>query len=213
MKDLLPVTEVAAAVGFLMVVSPSLPVNSLKELIALGRSNDAKLAFGTPGYGNSLHLAAEVFKLRTGTHMLHVPYKGVALALNAVIGGEVQIAFMPPTIAVAQVKAGKARALAFTNATRWAQMPDVPTLAETVPGLVIAAGWDGVFAPAGVPAPIVTSLQSGFSQALQAPKVREVLVTGGYDPVGSTSDEFRKFFQSEVRRYAAIVREAKIQPE
>ena len=213
LKDFTPVTQVASAVGFLLIVSPSLPANSLSELIALAQGKDSKVAFGSPGYGNSLHLAAEVFKLRTGTQMLHVPYKGLAMALNAVIGGEVQVVFLPPTIAVSQVKVGKVRALGFSGTARWALMPDVPTLAETVPGLYIAAGWDGLFAPARIPTQIVARLQTEFHQAVQAPKVREYLVSGGYDPLGSTPGEFRKFFHSEIKRYAEIVREAKIQPE
>ena len=212
-KDFVPVTEAAAAVGFLLVVSPSLPAASLRDLIALAKNADAKIAFGSPGYGNSLHLAAEVFKLRTGTQMLHVPYKGVAQALTATIAGEVQLAFMPPTIAVLQVKAGKARALVFTGPARWALMPDVPTLSETIPGFVIAAGWDGMFAPARVPAHIVARLQTEVNKALQAPKVRDLFVSGGYEPVGSTPDDFRKFFHAEMKRYADIVRDAKIQPE
>jgi tripartite-type tricarboxylate transporter receptor subunit TctC len=212
-KDFIPVTQAAAAVGFLIIASPSLPANSVKDLIALASRPDARVAFGSPGYGNSLHLAAEVFQARTGTHMLHVPYKGVAPALNAVMGGEIQLAFMPPTIAVPQVKAGKARALAFTGPVRWPLMADVPALAETVPGLVIAAGWDGCFVPARVPGEIVTRLQAEIRKAAHAPKVREFLVNGGYDPIGSTPGEFRKFFHSEIKRYAQIVQEAKIQPE
>jgi tripartite-type tricarboxylate transporter receptor subunit TctC len=204
---------VAAAVGFLLVATPVLPAASVKELIALAKMPEAKLSFGSPGYGNSLHLAGEVFKARTGTQMLHVPYKGVGLALTAVMAGEVQLAFMPPTIAVPQVKAGRARALAFTGPARWALMPEVPTLSETIPGFTIAAGWDGLFAPSRVPAETIVKIQRAIRSALQEPKVREVLVAGGYDPVGSTPEEFRKFFLGEMKRYADIVRDAKIQPE
>jgi tripartite-type tricarboxylate transporter receptor subunit TctC len=213
LHDFVPVTSVAAAVGFLVVASPSLPAASVRELIALAKNPDSKLSFGSPGYGNSLHLAGEVFKLRTGTHLLHVPYKGVGLALTAVMAGEVQLAFMPPTIAVPQVKAGRARALAFTGPARWALMPEVPTLSETIPGFTIAAGWDGLFAPARVPAATILKIQQAVRSVLQEPKVRDVLVNGGYDPVGSTPEEFRKFFLGEMKRYSDIVRDAKIQQE
>lgn len=212
-RDFAPVTSIAAAVGFLMVASPALPAVNLRDLIALAKNPDSKLSFGSPGYGNSLHLAGEVFKLRTGAQMLHVPYKGVGIALTAVMAGEVQLAFMPPTIAVPQVKAGRARALAFTGPARWAMMPEVPTLSETVPGFTIAAGWDGLFAPARVPAATVLQIQRAVRAALNEPKVREALVSGGYEPVGSTPEEFSRFFAGEMRRYADIVRDAKIQPE
>ena len=213
LRDFAPVTAVAQAVGFLLVAGPSLPAANVKELIALAKKPDSKISFGSPGYGNSLHLAGEVFKQRTATNLLHVPYKGVGPALTGVMAGEVQLAFMPPTIAVPQVRAGRARALAFTGPARWNLMPEVPTLSETVPGFAIAAGWDGVFAPARVPAATVTTIQRAFQRVLQEPKVRELLIAGGYDPVGSTPEEFRQFFLGEMKRYADIVRDAKIQPE
>ena len=213
LRDLVPVTSVAAAAGFLMVAGPSLPVASVKELIALAKMPESKVNFGSPGYGNSLHLAGEVFKMRTGTQMLHVPYKGIGIALTAVMAGEVNLAFMPPTIAVPQVKSGRARALAFTGPVRWGLMPEVPTLSETIPGFTIAAGWDGLFAPSRVSSETILKIQRAVRAALQDSRVREVLVAGGYDPVGSTPEEFRKFFLGEMKRYADIVQDAKIQSE
>jgi len=213
LRDLVPVTSVAAAVGFLMVAGPSLPVASVKELIALAKTSESKVNFGSPGYGNSLHVAGEVFKMRTGTQMLHVPDKGIGIALTAVMASEVSLAFMPPTIAVPQVKSGRVRALAFTGPARWGLMPEVPTLSETIPGFTIAAGWDGLFAPSRVSSETILKIQRAVRAALQDSKVREVLVAGGYDPVGSTPEEFQKFFLSEIKRYADIVRDAKIQPE
>lgn len=145
--------------------------------------------------------------------MLHVPYKGIGIALTAVMAGEVNLAFMPPTIAVPQVKSGRARALAFTGPVRWGLMPEVPTLSETIPGFTIAAGWDGLFAPSRVSSETILKIQRAVRAALQDSKVREVLVAGGYDPVGSTPEEFRKFFLGEMKRYADIVQDAKIQSE
>jgi tripartite-type tricarboxylate transporter receptor subunit TctC len=212
-KDFAPITRVASAVGFLLVISPSLPVSSLKEFIALGKAPDTKLSFGSAGIGNPLHLAGEVFNLRAGTHMLHVPYKGVAPAITAVIGGEVQALFTPPTAAVAHVKSGKLRALGFSGTARWAVLPDVPTFAETVPGLYVPAGWDGLFAPARTPAAIISRLQTEVRKALEVPRVREAYLGGGYEPAGSAPDEFRRFFVAEIKRYAETVRDAKIRPE
>jgi tripartite-type tricarboxylate transporter receptor subunit TctC len=212
-RDFAPVTRVASAVGFLLVVSPSLTASSLKEFIALGKAPDTKLSFGSAGIGNPLHLAGEVFNLRAGTHMLHVPYKGVAPAITAVIGGEVQALFTPPPAAVAHIKTGKLRALGFSGTARWAVLPDVPTFAETVPGLYVPAGWDGLFAPSRTPAALVNKLQAAVRKALDVPKVSEAYVSGGYEPAGSTPEEFRRFFVAEIKRYAKIVRDAKIQSE
>jgi tripartite-type tricarboxylate transporter receptor subunit TctC len=211
-KDLAPVTRVASAVGFLLVVNNALPVNSARDLVALSKTGE-KIAFGSAGIGNPLHLAGEVFKFRTGAQMLHVPYKGIALALNALIGNEVQVVFLPPTIAVPQIKAGKVRALGFSGAARWSLLADVPTLSESVPGLQIPAGWDAVFVPARTPPELIAKLQTEFRQAVNVPRIREQLVAGGYDPIGESPDAFRRFFLSEIRRYAEIIREAKIQPE
>ncbi len=212
-KDFVPVAQVAAMVGFLLIAHPSLPANSIRELIVVAQGKDSKIAFGSFGHGNASHLAAEVFKLHTGTQMLHVPYKGSGLAVNALLGGEVQLLFGPPTVFVEHVKAGKLRALGFSGASRWALMPEVPTLAETVPGLHITAGWDSVFAPSRVSDDIVARLSTEIRKALQTPRVREFLVNGGYEPVGSAPQEFRQFFQSELKRYAQIVRDANIQAE
>jgi len=213
LKDFAPVSEVAAMVGFLLIVNPALPANSLKELIALSQARDGKIAFGSFGIGNASHLAAEAFMLHTGARMLHVPYKGSGLAVNALLGNEVQLLFGPPTVFMEHVKAGRLRAIGFSGGKRWSVMPDLPTFAEAVPGLNITAGWDSVFAPARVPAEIVNRLSGEIKTALQAPKVRDFLVGGGYDPIGSTPQEFRQFFQSELSRYAEIVRAANVKAE
>jgi tripartite-type tricarboxylate transporter receptor subunit TctC len=212
LKDLAPVTRVASAVGFLVVANLNLSANNARELVALSKTG-AKVAFGSAGIGNPLHLAGEVFMFRTGAQMLHVPYKGISLALNAVMGNEVQLVFLPPTIAVPQIKAGKVKALGFSGQSRWPLLPEVATLGESIPGLQIPAGWDAVFAPAATPANLVTKLQTELRKAVQAPKVREQFIAGGYDPLGESPEVFRKFFLSEIRRYADIIREAKIQPE
>jgi tripartite-type tricarboxylate transporter receptor subunit TctC len=128
------------------------------------------------------------------------------------MGGEVQVALLPPTIAVPQIKAGKVRALAFAGEKRWDLMPDLPTISETIPGLVIPAGWDGVFVPSGTPKEIIARLQREIVEAIKVPKVRDQLVSGGYIPDGDSTADFEKFFRSEIDRYGELVRKIGIKP-
>jgi tripartite-type tricarboxylate transporter receptor subunit TctC len=208
-KDFIPVTNVASGVGYLLLVNPSLPAHSVRELIALAK--EKSLAYGSPPAGNTLHLATELFNVRAGTQLRHIPYKGGSETFNALISGEVQVLFVPPTAAMPYVKAGRLRALGFSGSKRFADLPDVPTIAEAgVPDYVVDFTWNGWFAPARTPAAIINRLQAEVHQALQAPKVREVLAASAFYPVGSTPEEFRKFIQDEMKRYAEIVREAKI---
>ena len=213
-KDFIPITNLALGLGYLLLVNPSLPAYSVQELIALAGKKDGQLAYGSPGVGNSLHLAAELFSVRAGIRMVHVPYKGISLAFNALLGGEVQMLFIPPTIAIQQVKAGKARALGFSGVSRWQVLPEVPTIAEAgVPGFHMEAGWHGWFAPARTPGDIIAKLNAEIRRALQVPQVREFIVAGGYEPVGNSPTEFRQFVYSDIKRYAEIVRAANIKPE
>jgi tripartite-type tricarboxylate transporter receptor subunit TctC len=213
-KDFIPITNVALGLGYLLLVHPSLPANSVQELIALAGKKEGQLPYGSPGVGNSLHLAAELFSVRTGIRMVHIPYKGISLAFNALLGGEVQVLFIPPTIAIQQVKAGKARALGFTGVSRWQVLPDVPTIAEAgVPGFHMEAGWHGWFAPAKTPGEIISRLNAEIRKALQVSQVREFIIAGGYEPVGNSPSEFRQFVNSDIQRYTEIVRAANVGPE
>jgi tripartite-type tricarboxylate transporter receptor subunit TctC len=212
LKDLLPVTRMASAVGFVMLTNQTFRAASVKDVIALSRKGE-KIAFGSPGIGSSMHLGGELFNQKTGANLVHVPYKGVAPALTALIGNEVQIAWMPPTIAMPQLQAGKIRVIAFAGAKRWSALPDVPTISETVPGLVIPAGWDGLFAPAGVPKAIVERLQKEVSKAMAEPRVRQQLTNGGYEPNGDSPEEFAKFMRAEVARYGEITKAVGLTPE
>jgi tripartite-type tricarboxylate transporter receptor subunit TctC len=146
--------------------------------------------------------------------LLHVPYKGVAPALNSLLAGETQVIFIPPTIAVQHVKTGKARALGFTGSKRWPLMPEVPTILEAgVQDFEISGSWHGWLAPAKTPPAVIARIQAEAKKALQVPRVREFLVAGGYEPDGSTPEEFRKFLKTESARYAEAVRAAGIKPE
>jgi len=213
-KDYSPITNIAQGYGYLLVGHPSVPATSVKDLIALAKSGAKPLTFGSPGVGNTLHLAAELINARGALHMLHVPYKGVAPALTALLGGEIQLMIVQPPAGVAQVKAGKLRALGFTGAKRWDGMPDMPTVAESgLPGFVVHFAWNGWYAPAKTPREIVVRLQSEVRKALQVPKVREFFVNSGWEVLGSTPEELRKYVDAELVRYAEAARVAKIQPE
>src|SRR4051794_12921965 len=194
-KDFIPVTNFAWGLGYLMTVNPSVPAQTVKELIALAKSSNASLRYSTPGIGNGQHLAAELFKTKAGIELLHVPYKGGGPALNAVLGGEVQISFPAVAVGTPHIKAGRLRALGFTGATRVASLPEVPTIAEAgVPGYRFDSGWHGWFAPAKTPPAIVNRLYAAIRDALKQPKLREFLIAGGYEPRGDSPEEFRKIF-------------------
>jgi tripartite-type tricarboxylate transporter receptor subunit TctC len=211
-KDFTGVTNLILGQGYLVLVHPSLPTRSLQEFVALAKK-DSKLSYGSPGVGNTLHLATELFNVRAGTKLLHVPYKGVAAAMNAVLGGEVQFIIMPPTIANPMLKAGKLRALGVSSPARLPELPDVPTLIEGGLDFQLTGGWHGWFAPAGTPAAIVARVQTEVQKALALPKVKDFLVTGGYAPDGRSPAEAQKFFRAETQRYGEMVRAAKITPQ
>ncbi|OGA44753.1 MAG: hypothetical protein A3F74_19885 [Betaproteobacteria bacterium RIFCSPLOWO2_12_FULL_62_58] len=212
-KDLAPVTFLALGTGYVFLAHPSFPARSLPELIALAKDKNKRVAYGTAGIGNSTHLVAELFSRAAGIQMVHVPYKGITPALMAVVGGQVQVMFIPPTTAVPHIKAGRVRALGFTGKTRWSLLPDVPTIAEAgVPGFHKEGAWNAWFAPAKTPANILARLQAEVHKALQVPKVREIFVAGGYEPLGNSPAEARKFFLSEVKTYGNIVRAIGLDP-
>jgi tripartite-type tricarboxylate transporter receptor subunit TctC len=208
-RDFAPITNVVLGTGYLLLVNPAVPASSVRELIAFAKKG--QVTYSSPGVGNTLHLAAELFNVRAGVSLLHVPYKGVAPAMNAVVSGEAQVTFMPPTVAVALVKAGKLKAIAFTGASRWPAMPELPTMTEAgVKNMELAGSWHGWFAPARTPPAIVSLLQKEAARAVREPKVREFIVSGGYEPDGQTPEAFRKFVRQEYERYAEMVRIAKV---
>jgi tripartite-type tricarboxylate transporter receptor subunit TctC len=209
-KDFAPVTNVALGTGYLMVINPSVPAKSVKELIALGKQKS--LRYSTAGVGNGQHLAGALFAEKAGLDMLHVPYKGGGPAVNAVLGGEVEIHYPAGSVGVPHVKAGKLRALGFTGAKRLSSLPDVPTIAEAgLTGYVADAGWHAVFAPAGTPPPILNRVQAAIRKALDVPQVRDHFLNGGYEPQGLPPAEWAKVFRQDLKRYAEICRIAGIE--
>lgn len=211
-KDFAPVTQVAA-VSLVLVVHPSLPAKSVKDLIALLEKEPGRYNYASGGVGASQHLAAELFTYMTKTKMLHVPYKGSASALNDLLGGRVPIMFADLPLVREHIRGGTLRALAIADAKRSPALPDVPTVAEAgVPGYE-ASAWYGLFAPAGTPEAIVSKLQTEVAAILQQPAVRERMAGMGATPIGSTPAEFRRFQQSEMKRWKEVVDSAQIRME
>lgn len=215
LRDLTPVTVLAlGSAGYLLLAHPSSAMRSVKDILALARSAGKPLSYGSGGVGNGTHLIAELFSRAAGIRLTHVPYKGVAPAMNATLGGEVDLTFVPPSAAVAQVKAGTLRAIGFTGPSRWAVLPDVPTLSEAgLPGFQREAGWLPWLVPAKTPGDVIAKLHAAAYQAVHAPRVREILESGGYTPLASPPGEARKFMRSQVELFADIVRTVGIQPE
>lgn len=212
LRDFTPVIRIGDSGGYLMLISPTLGVNSVKEFIALAKSKP--LSYGSPPAGNTLHLATEMFKQRTGIPLQHVPFKGGGETFNSLIMGEVQVIFVPPPAAIPFLRSGRLRALAFTGATRLPATPDIPTLVEGgISDMVVDFTWHGWFVPAKTPMAIVQRLNAEARRALQAPKMRALMDAVSFQPVANTPEEFRAFVQSEMKRYADIVRAANIRAE
>jgi tripartite-type tricarboxylate transporter receptor subunit TctC len=211
-KDFTPVTNIAQGFGYLILVHPSVQATTVKELIAAAKKT--RMNYGSPGVGNTLQLATELFNERGGIKMLHVPYKGVAPALAALLSGEIQLMIVQPPAGVAQVKSGKLRAIAFTGAKRWSVMPNLPTVSESgLPGFVVHFTWNAWFAPAKTPRAVVMRLQSAVRKAIAVPKVHDFFAQSGWEPLGSTPEELDAYVKAEIKRYAEAARLANIHPE
>jgi tripartite-type tricarboxylate transporter receptor subunit TctC len=212
LRDLIPVTLVAR-VPNILVVHPSVAATSVKELIALAKARPDLLNFGSAGNGAPSHLAGEMFKTTAGVAMVHVPYKGAGLAVNALLAGEIQVMFAPSVAVLPQVKAGRLRALAVTSAARSSAVPELPTLAESgLPGYDISS-WFGLFAPASTPAPVVEKIYRETAKALLSPDVRERFSREGAEPVASTPVEFGAYVRSEFSKYAKLVKDMGIKAD
>ncbi len=206
-KDLVPVTQVAQ-MPFVLAVNAKLPVNSVKEFIAYAKANPGKLNYSTSGNGAGSHLAGEMFNSATGAKMVHVPYKGAGPALNAVVAGEVQVAFIPIVAALPLVKDGRLKALAVTTAARSLAAKDLPTLAEAgLTGYDINT-WFGMFVAANTPTAIVDLLYKETARALKQPEIRERFIKEGADPIGSTPAEFSALVKAEFVKFAKVVKDS-----
>jgi tripartite-type tricarboxylate transporter receptor subunit TctC len=205
LRDFTAITH-GISVPNILIVHPSVPANSVSELVALAKSRPGKVAFASAGNGTTGHLALELFKQRAGIDVVHVPYKGGGPALAEVVAGQVQALFSLALAATQQVKAGKVRALAISSGKRSAVAPGLPTVAELgFPGYEVV-GWFGWLAPAKTPAAILARLNAEIVKSLNAPDVRERLLSQSSEPVGNSPKEFGAFMKSESEKWAAVIK-------
>ena len=208
-KDYAPIT-VIATVPNLLIVHPSVPAKTLRELIALAKAKPGTLNYASPGNGSGPHLAGELLKSMAGIDIVHVPYNGVGPAMAGVLAGDVQLFFAQSSAALAHVKSGKVIALGVASPKRIVAAPELPTIAEAgLPGFEVIS-WYGLVAPAGTPAPIVERLQVEIAKALASSDVREKISTLGAEPLGNSPVEFATMQRAEAARWAKLARDANI---
>ena len=210
-KDLVPVTLIAEA-PFLLVVHPSMPVKSVKDLVAMAKARPGTLNFASGGNGSSGQLAGELFKYLAGVDIVHVPYKGAGPALVDVIAGQVHMTFGSVLSTLGHVKNGRLRALGVTSAKRSAAVPDLPTIAEAGVKGYRRTTWYGLLAPAGAPAPIIAKLVADMQKAVESPEIRNHLLGDGAEPVAGSPKQFQDFMASEMKSAREIIQRAKVQP-
>lgn len=207
LKDFTPIT-LLAQVANILVVHPSLPVKTVKEFIAFAKKRPGQLNFSSAGNGSAPHLTAEMFKMRTGVNIVHVPYKGAAPAMADLLAGHVELTFATAPSAVPYVKSGRLRALGVSSATRIPALPDVPTIAEAgVPGYE-AIGWNGLVGPSGMQPAIVDKLNAEVVKIMLVPEVIKRLGDLGLEPRTSTPAEFAAFLKAEVVKWAKVVKDS-----
>ena len=211
-KDFAPIT-LAATTANLLVVHPSLPVNSVKELIALAKAKPGTLSYASTGIGSSNHLSMEKFKQMAGVDITHVPYKGSGPAVTDLIGGQVHLMFDNVSNVLPHIKAGKLKVLAVTTPARSPLLPDVPTVAEAgVPGYEVAV-WFGIAAPAGTPKPVIDKLNGEIVNALKQPEVKAQFAALGVESVGSGVEPFAAHIAAQRAMWSKVVRDAGVTPE
>ena len=210
-KDLAPITLIAI-VPAIMAVHPSLPARTVKEFIQLAKSRAGELTYSSSGNGGTGHLAGALFDLKTGTKMIHVPYKGTGPATTALIAGEVSLSFGEAIALLPHVKSGRLRALAVTSLKRSSILPELPALAETIPGYT-AGPWYGLLAPVKTPSEIIARLNREVVNILRMPDVKAGLTSVGAEPVGNTPNEFALVLKEETERWGRVIRDASIRIE
>lgn len=212
LRDFAAVTQVASGHNIL-VVHPSLPVKSVRELIALAKSKPGELTFASGGNGTPAHIAGELFKTMAKVEMVHVPYKGGGPAAIAILSGEVSLTFGSIATVLPQVRAGKVRAVAVTGARRSSAVPDLPTISEAgVPGYELNS-WYGVLAPAATPREIVAKLSAEVVRILHLPEVRDRIAHEGIEPAGTTPEEFAAYIKAEIAKWARVVKASGARPD
>ena len=212
LRDLAPVT-LAATIPVVLVVHPSLPVKSVKELIALARAHPGQLNYASGGTGSAQHLPMEMLRVYTGINIVHVPYKGLGPAFSDVLGGQVPMMFTGVSNVVPYMKTGRLRVLAIGSPKRSATLPEVPTVAEAGVSGFDFDSWTGYLVPVGTPANLIAKLHADITRALTAPDVRDKLVTLGFDLVGGTPDSFATLIRNDIARFGKLIKAAGIRAE
>ena len=205
-NDFTPITKLTSA-GLMMVVNPKAPVNNLAEFVAWTRNFQGALNFGSAGIGSGGHLAGELYKLMAGVKAEHIPYKGAGPAMADLIAGQYHFNFSGLQGSQVQVRAGRLRAIAVTTPKRLPSNPELPTVAEALPGFEVV-GWYGVIGPANMPQPLVKRLHEELVKALNLPDVRARIEGDGSQPVGSSPEEFRRFMHADLDKWAKLVKES-----
>ena len=211
-RDLTPIT-IVAVVPYMFVIHPSVPAQSMQELIAYAKKRPGHLTYGSGGAGSPQRLAAEMFKLRTGIDMLHVPYKGASPVIVDLVGGQILAAFESVPVALPHIKAGKLRPLAVTTAQRVPMLPDVPTTAEAGLPTFEVISMFGLLAPAGTPKPIIERLNSELAKILQVPEVKDKLLQQGAFATATTPEQAAQRIRAEIAMWAKVINEANISPD
>jgi len=205
-KNFSPVSLIASAPN-LLVVNNNVPVKTVPEFVAYLKANPNKLSFGSPGVGTSVHVSGELFKSMTGTQMTHVPYKGRQFAIPDLVGGSIQLMFDNMPSALPMAREGKIRAIAVTTAKRSSAAPEIPTIAESIPGFE-ATTWFAMFAPAGTPKPVIDRLNAEVLRVFRLPDVAERLKTLGLEAVLSSPEELSTYQASEITKWTKVVKES-----
>lgn len=211
-KSFIPVATLASA-RFVLLVHPSVPANNLQQFIALAKSKPGQLNFGSSGSGSGAHIAGEVFNELAGVHIQHIPYKGGAQSMTDAIGGQVQVSFNTPMIAAPYIKSGQLKGLAVSGKTRLALLPQVPTFSEAGLPAYDERAWQGVFAPAGTPKPIVEKLSAEIARILNTPSVQQQLQKEGVEPFISTPDQFAALIQADTQKLTNLIKTNNIKLE
>jgi tripartite-type tricarboxylate transporter receptor subunit TctC len=210
LRDFAPIATAGILDGYVLVANIATPIKTVPDLIAYAKAN--RVLYGSPGVGNSLHIVTELFNLKTGIKLEHVPYRGASEVVNALLQGSIQVAFLSPTTVVGLVGEGKLHGVGFSGTKPFPELPDVPLVSASVPSFPPSSTWGIFFAPAKTPAPIVDRLNGAIQHALKVPAVANVVQKAGYVPDGRSPAETAEFFRKEVEAAGEAVKAAGIQP-
>ena len=212
-KDFAPITLALKSVGFLFVTHPGVAARSVREFVAGAKAQPGKFTYGSGGVGNVMHFAAEIFNDMAGTRITHIPYKGVGQAITDLLAGRIDTCFGPPTVLLPHVKAGKLRALGITAASRWNDLPDVPTIDEAGVKGYLFVPWYAFWFPAGTPNETVNRMRDEMAKALADPEIRRAFAAQGFVSVGSTPAEFAKTIVDEIEANKRLAAKIGLTPE